>query len=589
MRGGFALLATLALLAGCVTTPTAELADAPSPVEGVDAEGFAPELFGDVEFLELDLAVEDGLRLHADVYLPSAPLVETEAPANFPTILLLSPYWGGGTNGNAELGYMPYDFLVKRLLPRGYAVVYGDLAGNGGSSGCWDFMGPVERKSAVAMVEAIAAQEWSDGKVGMMGLSYDGMTQIMAASDAAPHLVTVVPAAPLTEAYKGLIQNGVHYGGGWHATIGIYESSSLAGPAHPFSLLTSPPNPERVPGWIETVRDSPQCLAENHSGAQPTNAYTDYFEARDFRPLGADVKASVFYIQGFMDAAVKPDNFGAWFDAVPTQKKAWLGHWPHQYPIAENAGRDDLYLTLHRWFDFTLKGIQNGIDKEPVIDVQDSQAGWRHEDAWPPADAKPLTLQLGADGTLVESGAEAGSIAIGGAEGVLGRALMDGRGTTYFETEGFAEGLRIAGTPWINLTLASDRPTGQVIARLWDGERLVSQGAYNLLYAGGLASPEPLSPGAPVTVSFGLYPTDWVVTPGSTLLLTLETQDVRGWYDPDASAATLTLEAGESAVLTLPTIERAAEAVFLTSCGERWEDVVDGCWLDLEDKGVEDA
>lgn len=302
MRGALTVLATFALVAGCVSAPAADLAPAAAPIPGTDAEGFAPELFGGFDFFELDLAVEDGLRLHADVYLPTDPNPGAEAPEKFPAILLLSPYWGAGTGGLGEVGYMPYDFLVQRLLPRGYAVVFGDLAGNGGSSGCWDFMGPVERKSAVAMVEAVAAQEWSDGKVGMMGLSYDGMTQIMAASDAAPHLVTVVPAAPLTEAYKGLIMNGVHYGGPWHATVASYESSSLMGPG---------PNPARFPGWIETVRDSPRCLAENHAGDTPLNAYTEYYEARDYRALGADVKASVFYIQGFRDGAVKPDNFGA--------------------------------------------------------------------------------------------------------------------------------------------------------------------------------------------------------------------------------------------------------------------------------------
>ncbi|HET6403449.1 MAG TPA: CocE/NonD family hydrolase [Candidatus Thermoplasmatota archaeon] len=581
MRGGFAALATLALLAGCITTPAGQLDPAARLLPGLDAEGFAPALFSGFEFLELDLAVEDGLRLHADVYLPVDPLAGAGAdvPTTFPTVLVLSPYWGGGTGGRGEIGYMPYDFLVQRLLPRGYAVVFGDLAGNGGSSGCWDFMGPVERKSAVAMVEAIAAQDWSDGKIGMMGLSYDGMTQIMAASDAAPHLVTVVPAAPLTHAYAGLIQNGVHYAGGWHATVGFYESASLLGPG--------PTSTARHPGWIETVRDSPRCMADNHLGYTPLHAYNDYFQARDYRPLGANVKASVFYIQGWMDQAVKPDNFGEWFDAVPTMKKAWLGHWYHEYPTAENAGRDDMYLTLHRWFDFTLKGIPNGIDKEPVYDVQDSQGRWRRADAWPPADATPLTLQLGADGTLVQSGAKPGRLTFGGAENLQGFVLGDGRGTLAFETDALADGLHIVGRPVLNLTLSSDRPAGTIIARLWDGDRLVSQGAYNLLYAAGLESPQPLTPGAPVTLGFEMYPTDWALTPGSALKLTLETQDRRLWYDPDATGAALTLDASETALLTLTTVQVAPESIFLTSCGEQWKKVVDDCWLDLEDKGVE--
>lgn len=571
------LLALFLLAAGCVTPAATPEGLAPAAVAGVDAEGFAPVLFEGFVFRELDLSTDDGLRLHADVYLPDVSRAASpDAPEKFPAILLLSPYWGSGTMGQ-DVGYMPYDFLVDRLLPRGYAVVFGDLGGSGGSSGCWDFMGPVEREMSVAMVEAIAEQEWSDGKVGMMGLSYDGMTQIMAASDQAPHLVTVVPAAPLTHAYAGLIQNGVHYAGGWHATVAAYESSSI----------TPPLAPQRTPGWIERLRESPACLASNHAGDQPTNAYTDYYEARDYRPLGKDVKASVFYIQGFLDGAVKPDNFGAWFHEVPTLKKAWLGFWFHQYPTAQNAGRDDMVLALHRWFDHTLKGIDNGIDREPAIDVQDSRGRWRHEAAWPPADTAPRTLYLSADGTLVEAAPKEGEVRIGGPMGATDLLVGDGGGRAAFGELAFPQGLHIAGEPVVNLTLSSDRPLGQVIVRLYEGDRRVSQGAYNLLYADGIASPEPLTPGAPVTVGFPLYPTDWVLEPGATLRVELSTVDAMFWYDTDAPAGALTLMAGESATLTLPTVERAPEAAFLVSCGKALEKVVDGCFKDLDDRGVE--
>lgn len=567
------------MAAGCVAPAAAPAEVEPAAAAGVDAEGFSPTLYDGFVFEELDLSTEDGMRLHADVYLPDvATAVSPDAPRQFPAILLLSPYWGSGTMGE-ELGYMPYDFLVQRLLPRGYAVVFGDLGGNGGSSGCWDFMGPVERRMSVAMVEAVAKQEWSDGKVGMMGLSYDGMTQIMAASDQAPHLVTVVPAAPLTHAYAGLIQNGVHYAGGWHATVASYEASSLAPPV----------SAERAPGWVERLQESPTCLASNHAGDPPTNAYTDYYRARDYRPLGKDVKASVFYIQGFFDPAVKPDNFGEWFHDVPTLKKAWLGFWFHQYPTAQNAGRDDMVLTLHRWFDHTLKGIDNGIDREPSIDVQDSRGRWRHEAAWPPADAVARTLYLSADGALVETAPEEGEVRVGGGAAATDLLLGDGGGRAAFGELAFPQGLHIAGAPVVNLTLSSDRPVGQVIVRIYEGERRVTQGAFNLLYADGLGSPAPLAPGAPVTVGFPLYPTDWVLEPGASLRVELSTVDAAFWYDTDAPVGTLTLLAGESATLTLPTLPRAETPAFLVSCGRALEKAVDGCFKDLDDRGVTDS
>jgi predicted acyl esterase len=369
------------------------------------------------------------------------------------------------------------------------------------------------------------------------------------------------------------------------------------GPVDPFGVVFgNPPNPERFPGWADTLRGSPGCMADNHQGYMPTNAHTPYFDARDYQALGADVTASVFYIQGFLDTAVKPDNFGAWFDAVPTTKKAWLGHWYHMYPTAQGGGRDDMFLTLHRWFDHTLKGIDNGIDKEPMVDVMDSDGGWRHEHAWPPADVAPLVYQLDASGALVTAGASAGAVEIGAPTDAATVALASNPivGPTSplasgapFETETLGKPLRIAGSPWLDLTLASDRPTGAIVAKLFDGERLVSQGAYNLLYAGGLAEPEPLSAGEPVTVSFAMYPTDWLAMEGSALTLVLMAQDPEGWFESDASMAILTLEAGETATLTLPTIERADDAVFLRSCGWPLENVVDGCFQDLKDLGME--
>lgn len=586
MRLAAACLALVVpLLAGCADDPLP--VETPQPIVDarLDAEGFVKERFSGMTFIEQDLGGGEGaLRLHADIYLPSGP-TDPDAPTKFPTILLLSPYWGGGTGGDGEIGYMPYDFLVERLLPRGYAVVFGDLGGNGGSGGCWDFMGPVERASAYNMVEAIAAQDWSDGQVGMFGLSYDGMTQIMAASDAAPHLVTVVPASALTEAYKGLKMHGVHYGGGWHGTIGIYEQSSVAGPVSPFGPV--PPNQERVPGWMETVQQSPECAAGNHSGDQPTGAYTDYYKQRDFRRFGPGVKASVFVTQGFEDGAVKPDNHGAWFDSVPTEKKLWIGHWYHQYPTAQNAGRSDMYLTFHRWFDHTLYRVDNGIDRDPAVDVQDSLGRWRHEEAWPPADAATTLFAASSDGRLGPiADASEGDLPFGGPAGATDLAIGDGRGSIAIESGPLDEALHISGAVAFNASFRPTGPTGYVIARLYDDDRMVTQGAFNGLFAEGLEAPQPMQRDVVTRFRIAMYPTDWVVEAGHTLRLVLGTVDGQGWYDSDQTLATFDLQAGQDALLEVPTIPSRDGAVFLTSCGQALRQDVPKCFKDLEDEGV---
>ncbi|MHB1260169.1 MAG: CocE/NonD family hydrolase [Thermoplasmatota archaeon] len=574
-------LLVAAVVAGCAGKEFPGDAGTPVVDDRLDAEGFVKERFTGVTFLEQDIGGGEGaLRLHADIYLPSAPK-GADAPTKFPTILLLSPYWGSGTHGE-PVGYMPYDFLVERLLPRGYAIVFGDLGGNGGSSGCWDFMGPVERESAYNMVEAIAAQDWSDGQIGMFGLSYDGMTQVMAASDAAPHLVTVVPASALTEAYRGLKMSGVHYGGGWHSTISGYESSSVMGPG--------PDVEERRAGWVETMQNSPECMADNHNGDAATGAYTDYYKQRDFRPFAPSVTASVFVTQGFEDGAVKPDNLGDWFNGIPTEKKLWVGHWYHQYPTAQNAGRTDMYLTFHRWFDHTLYGVDNGIDREPMVDVQDSLGRWRHESSWPPADAATTRFAVDSDGSLGDpTSATEGDIAFGGPTSVTDIALSDGRGSVVVTSEPLAADLHISGTPAFNASYRPDGPTGYVVARLYDDDRMISQGAFNGIFAEGLEQPQPMQRDVIVRFRLAMYPTDWVVEAGHTLRLVLSTVDGQGWFDPDPSLASFDLQAGKDAQLELPTIPSRDSAVFLTSCGMVLKADVPSCFKDLEDEGVPDS
>lgn len=579
LRQALAVGLVALLLPGCLSD------DRPDPDRDVtarvlDADGFVPIQFGGMQFIEQDLGGGEGsLRVHGDIYLPTQPLNDS-APTKFPTILLLSPYWGGGTLGR-PVGYTPYDFLVGRLLPRGYAVVFGDLGGNGGSAGCWDFMGPVERESALAMVAAIAAQDWSDGQVGMFGLSYDGMTQVMAASDAAPNLVTVVPASALTEAYKGLKMAGVHYGSGWRTTISGYEQSSLMGPG--------PTNNERRDGWVETVERSPECLADNHVGDDASGAYSQFYKERDFRPLAGNVKASVFVTQGFLDAAVKPDNFGDWFAGIPTEKKAWLGWWFHQYPTASGAGRTDMYLAFHQWFDHTLYGVDNGITDGPAFDVQDSLGQWRREEAWPPADTTTTVFAAGLDGALVAPGeapAQEGGVAFGGWRSATGLVLDDSAGAISFTSTELTEPLRIAGVPVLDVTVLPAQPGGFLVARLWDGDRLVTQGALNTMFAGGLDDPVAPTANQPLPVRFPFYPTDWVVLPGHTLRLELQTVDGQQWFDVDPMLSSFALQAGPDARLELPTITREPAAVFLTSCGQALEADVPDCFKDLADEGV---
>ena len=110
--------------------------------------------------------------------------------------------------GPAILTYSPYSILwvglcgdricdTSRWVPRGYVRVWADVVGTGNSGGCWDYGGTAEKVTGYDVVEWIAKQPWSDGKVAMIGGSYEGTTAWATAVMHPPHLTTIVPEAAI--------------------------------------------------------------------------------------------------------------------------------------------------------------------------------------------------------------------------------------------------------------------------------------------------------------------------------------------------------------------------------------------------------
>ena len=130
-----------------------------------------------------DLMVEarDGVRLATNVFLPGhdgAP-----APRRFPTVVARTPY--GKDFGTAAA-------LPTHFVPYGYAVVIQDVRGRYGSEGRWRPLSD-DGADGADLLAWIAAQPWSDGKVGMVGTSYVGGTQHALAIAGSPHLAALVP------------------------------------------------------------------------------------------------------------------------------------------------------------------------------------------------------------------------------------------------------------------------------------------------------------------------------------------------------------------------------------------------------------
>ena len=250
-------------------------------------------------------------------------------------------------------------------MPRGYARAVFDVVGTYGSTGCTDFGGDGERKTAAAVVEFLGTQSWSNGKVGMIGGSYDGTTAIAAAIEAPEHLAAIIPQVAIDRWYDYMFNDGVRMTlednpGGLADPPGDspLDYDTIYGVIPPYPSLAS--DPAGVAGVLADHLN-PCNRAENQTrGYQTDPVYDEFWVERDYRALADRVKAPVLLEGAWLDDNVKHWATTRFFDALPEgegapPKKMVIGQWSHsasQFPDAPA-------LRL-KWFDQFLKGMRDG-------------------------------------------------------------------------------------------------------------------------------------------------------------------------------------------------------------------------------------
>ncbi|HLE47020.1 MAG TPA: CocE/NonD family hydrolase, partial [Candidatus Thermoplasmatota archaeon] len=158
------------------------------------------------------IAASDGIMLDAYIVRP-------RAEGKYPLVLEVTPYYGGGS---PLTGHCPGTVPVAgssvthcfapwgdELVPRGYAVGIASVRGTGNSEGCFTQGGPSEAKDTAAVIEHFAKQPWSNGRVGLMGVSYPGTTPQDVWVEAPPSLKTIIPISGISDLYKYNFANGI--------------------------------------------------------------------------------------------------------------------------------------------------------------------------------------------------------------------------------------------------------------------------------------------------------------------------------------------------------------------------------------------
>jgi len=329
-------------------------------------------------------------RVAVDIVRPSEPARQGR---KVPVIMDASPYYSCCGRGN-ESQLKTYDahgnvvqmplFYDNYFVPRGYAFVGVDLAGTNRSDGCVDVGGRSDIQSAKAVVDWLngrakgytsrtgtvrAKASWTNGKTGMIGKSWDGTIANGVAATGVKGLKTIVPISAISSWYDYYFAKGAP----------LYDSG-----------------PDWLSNAVESSDAQAKCAAAQKKlvdGAPRTGDWTSLWTERDYVKDASKVRASVFLVHGMQDLNVRTKNFGQWWDALAkngVERKIWLSQTGHVDPFDYRRGA--WVDTLHRWFDHELLGYDNGIDRQPMADIERHPDRWVTSSVWPPRTTATTTL-----------------------------------------------------------------------------------------------------------------------------------------------------------------------------------------------------
>ena len=344
------------------------------------------------------VAVRDGTLLKYTVVLP-------KATGRFPTLLEYSGY---------EPGTTPDAPYIARFVPQGYAFIGVSLRGTGCSGGTWDFFQPIEAVDGYDVIEWIARQGWSNGRVAMIGKSYPGITQLFVAEQRPPHLVAIAPGHVFGDAYRDVPYPG-----------GILNYAFAAG----WSFV-SQPYPSYSAG-LKGVGDG-DAVCAGHLTARPDSVGRAPFIQAEAHPWDDALFRERSPIEHLERINVPLWTVLSWQDEqVGSRATHLLERLRGPHHVILTNGDHSMYRTepalreLNRFFDHYVKGKRNGFERTPAIRVwweagRDGRRapGWvTPVDQWP-VKSTPRRLTLGSNGGLdVASGGEPDRYAYAGPTG----------------------------------------------------------------------------------------------------------------------------------------------------------------------------
>lgn len=362
---------------------------AASPASAASPERSKPEY--QVIAREVYVPMDDGVRLAATIGFPSND-GKTIAPGRFPAIATMTPYSKDVSS--------PSSFFVSR----GYVHALVDVRGAGASEGSLsgNYFSPREQRDGYDLIEWLADQPWSTGRVGMTGGSYLGITQYLTAELEPPHLRAIAPQM----AHSDLYRDATYHGGILSAFFGAQYMAVQGGPGL-LSGPQEPTNPETAfavkPEQIRDYRIALDYLARTH--------FDDFYAARSPITHVARIKVPTLVIDGWFDGFIR--GASEMFPAITAPKRLWIDPYPHKgarsdfYNPAGYSAKDSVSRGILVWFDRYLKGVPLRKAKPVKLYVM-GRDRYLTARKWPLPQTEWTKLYLGRDSRLTKEQPPAG-------------------------------------------------------------------------------------------------------------------------------------------------------------------------------------
>ena len=506
------------------------------------------------------IAMPDGPRLSADLYMPQGGADD----ARYPVLLEYLPYRKHEARAR---NYSLYSYFVQR----GYVVAAVDIRGTGNSEGQLipHEYSDIEQEDSAIVIDWLAKQPWSNGRVGMFGISWGGFNAIQMALRNPPALKAIIAI----DATEDLFQDDVHYMDGimhvdsWEMSMDLDN----ARPGAPDYVIDDA-------YFRDRFDTEPWMLI--YKTQQRDGPFWDRASARD---RYQEIRIPTFHIGGWYDGY--RDSIPRMLANLKAPVKAIVGAWSHAWPHEPypKPGIEWRHEAV-RWFDHWLKDIDTGILDEPRFSVyvrnwhapgpflEHAPGSWRYEDSWPIARIREHVLYPQPNHTLDAREPVAAThqlrylpsvgVEAGGPVMWWGDVAHDQRPTDAFslvyDSTPLEQDLEILGLPRATLQVAADATRANWMARLSDvaPDGTVTQvtgAALNGNHRVSARVPAPLAPGEEFPIDIEMHFTSWVFPKGHRIRLAINNaQWPMLWPTPEPMTTSLYL--GGASRLSLPVV-----------------------------------